>query len=92
MKNKKYHLRTQISLSSKLRDAIDARRIYKKESLSEYIRKAIEIRIASENKSHRDLKALAERVIAKIPKEKSGWKNVKDISDWQRKLRREKGE
>jgi len=71
MKSKKYNLRTQISLSSKLRDAIDARRVYKKESLSEYIRKAVEIRIERENKRYKDLKALVERIIAKIPKEKS---------------------
>lgn len=82
-----YSLRTQISLSPQLRNLINIQKIYMGESLSEYLRKAAILRMVAENIEKKDLNLVAEAVIGKVLKNKSGWKKIKDVPEWQRKER-----
>jgi len=84
-----YTQRTQISLSPKLRELIDAQRLLWQESLSEYLRKAAILRIALEDLEKQDLSYLANAVVGQVSKKTSGWKNIRDISLWQKKLRKD---
>ncbi|MBI2310167.1 hypothetical protein HYU89_04705 [Candidatus Collierbacteria bacterium] len=45
--------------------------------------------MAIEDVERNDLKLIAQTVIGSVPKSKSGWKNVKNIGEWQRKLRKD---
>ena len=82
-----YPLRTQISLSPQLRNLIDIQKVHMGESLSEYLRKAAILRMVAENIEKKDLNLVAEAIIGKVLKNKSGWKKIKDVSGWQRKER-----
>ena len=79
--------RTQISLSPTLLALIKSRGKQFQESLSEYLRKAALIRMAIEDTETNNLEFIAESVVGKVSKSKSGWKNVKDISKWQSQQR-----
>ena len=84
-----YPIRTQISLSPELKKLIETRGAVLNEGLSEYLRRAAVLRMAVEDVERNDLKLIAQTVVGSIPKSKSGWKNVKNISEWQRKLRKD---
>ena len=84
-----YPTRTQISLSPALKKLVETRSIISNESLSEYLRRAAVLRMAIEDVERNDLKLIAQTVIGSVPKSKSGWKNVKNIGEWQRKLRKD---
>lgn len=79
-----YPTRTQISLSPELKKLIEARGAVLNEGLSEYLRRSAILRMAVEDVAANDLKLVAKAVVGSIPKGKSGWKNIKDVSDWQR--------
>ena len=83
-----YPIRTQISLSPELRKLIEMRGAVLNEGLSEYLRRAAVLRMAVEDMERNDLKLIAQTVIGSVPKSKSGWKNVKNIGEWQRQLRK----
>lgn len=83
-----YPVRTQISLSDDLKKLIARRGQRLNESLSEYLRKAAVIRMALEDMEVSDLKTIAKSVIGSVPRQDSGWRNIKDISAWQRQERR----
>ncbi|MFH1713065.1 MAG: hypothetical protein ABH896_02660 [Candidatus Jacksonbacteria bacterium] len=86
-----YSERTQISLSPSLRSIIDAQRILTKESLSEYIRQAVNLRLAQEEKRNTQRRQAAQIFIGSVKKSQhSEWRTKKDILAWQRKLRKEK--
>lgn len=84
-----YPTRTQISLSPALKKLVETRSTISNESLSEYLRRAAVLRMAIEDVERNDLKLIAQTVIGSVPKSKSGWKNVKNIGEWQRKLRKD---
>lgn len=83
-----YPIRTQISLSPELKKLIEMRGAVLNEGLSEYLRRAAILRMAVEDVERNDLKLIAQTVVGSVPKSKSGWKNVKNIGEWQRKLRK----
>lgn len=83
-----YPVRTQISLSDDLKKLIAVRGNRLNESLSEYLRKAAIIRMALEDMEVSDLKAVAESVVGGVSHRDSGWRNIKNISVWQRQERR----
>lgn len=86
------YLRTQILLPVDLRQRIDWDRQQKNESLSEYLRKAVQLRLAKERKRKVDLKQLAGQVIGGLDLSKyPQWSTRKAVSQWQKNLRREKG-
>ena len=87
MKKTSYSLRTQISLSPQLRKLIDQQRAYSQESLSDYLRKAAILRMVAEEVEKKNLEQIAQAVIGKVSKSKSGWRKTKDITVWQRKKR-----
>ena len=83
-----YPIRTQISLSPELKILIEVRGAVLNEGLSEYLRRAAVLRMAVEDMERNDLKLIAQTVVGNVPKSKSGWKNVKNIGEWQRQLRK----
>jgi len=86
------YLRTQILLPVDLRQMIDWDRQQRNESLSEYLRKAAQLRLAKERKRKVDLKQLAGQVIGGLDLSKyPEWINRKAVGQWQKELRREKG-
>ncbi|OGM26153.1 hypothetical protein A3D00_02930 [Candidatus Woesebacteria bacterium RIFCSPHIGHO2_02_FULL_38_9] len=87
MKQAIYPNRTQISLSPELKALIEARIALSQESFSEYLRKAAIIRMILEDVEKNELALIAKTIIGSIPKNKSGWKDIKDISKWQREER-----
>lgn len=60
----------------------------KNESLSEYLRQAALLRMMLEDVERNDLKLIAKTVVGGVSKSKSGWKNIKNIGEWQRQLRK----
>lgn len=84
-----YPVRTQISLSPELKKLIEMRGAVLNEGLSEYLRRAAVLRMAVDDVERNDLKLIAKTVIGGVSKSKSGWKNVKNIGEWQRKLRKD---
>lgn len=87
MKTATYSKRTQISLSPQLKAIIESEGTLLKESLSEYLRKAAILRLLLQEIEKDKLTLVAESVIGKTPKNKGGWKNIKNIVNWQRKQR-----
>lgn len=59
------------------------------ESLSEYLRKAAMLRMALEDVGKSNLKLVAKAIVGTVSKSKSGWRNVSNLSGWQRELRRD---
>lgn len=89
--DKKYSERTQISLSPTLKRIIETKKKLKGESLAEYIRNAIKLRIIIDIKDNNARKNAAESFVGSgNPKKHPEWKNDRDILNWQRKLRAEK--
>jgi len=89
MKQAIYPNRTQISLPNDLKALIDAYAAKYGESVSEYLRKAALVRMVIDDADKKDLERIANAVVGTIPKNKSGWKNVKDLAKWQSNLRRD---
>lgn len=86
-----YSERTQISLSPSLRRIIDANRLLTDESLSEYIRNAINLRISKEEQSERCRRQAAQVFVGSVKKSQHPeWQTKKRVLVWQRKLRKEK--
>ena len=90
-KDNKYSLRTQISLSVALRRAVDAKRKLYGETLAEYLRKAILIRLMAEETEENELAILAKAVVGSVSKSRGGWKNIKNINTWQKRTRQKEG-
>lgn len=88
MKTAIHTKRTQISLSPQLKALIKSQGSLYGESLSEYLRKAALLRLALEESAKKELELVAETVIGTVPKTKSGWKRIANISKWQRQERR----
>ena len=85
-------LRTQIYLPEELRKKIDRERAATGESLSQYMRKAVEIAVERDKKRMVDLKKLAQQVVGSSTRSKAealAW--VKQIRE-DRKLADEKWE
>lgn len=81
-------IRTQISLSLALKQLIEAKEAVTGEGLSKYFRKAALIRLVLEETEQADLKLVADAVVGSVSLQNSGWKNERDIAEWQRKERR----
>lgn len=90
-KDKNYSERTQISLSPTLRRIIETKKKLKGESLAEYIRNAIKLRLLIDMKNnHAHKNAVRLFVGSGDPKKHPEWKTDRDILNWQKKLRAEK--
>lgn len=88
MKQAVHSNRTQISLSPQLKALIQSQGTLYGESLSEYLRKAALIRLSLEDSEKEELELIAEAVVGSVVKSKSGWKSIKDISKWQKQIRK----
>ncbi len=82
-------LRTQIYLPEQLRKEIDQARLHSGDSLSDYLRKAVQERL----KRHKNKKKLAKDIVIEainsVDPDKSGWKDV-DVMEWQREIREDR--
>lgn len=78
------NVRTQIYLSSSLRQEIDKQRRQTGESLAEYLRKAAEKRVREDKKQKADLKKLAEEVIG------SSNRSEEEVQEWLEWIKEEK--
>lgn len=79
-------MRTQIIIPQNLREEIESARRATGESLAEYLRKAVIVRIEKEKKKKANLEALA-RKIGTV--RKSGWEGI-DVIKWQREVREDR--
>ena len=83
-----YSVRTQISLSPNLKKIVARKTAINKESMSEYIRKAIETRIKSEESDDEErMKAVKAFVGSGKAKNYPEWSSKKKIIQWQREMR-----
>ena len=84
-------IRTQISLTPKIKRAIEVKRRLTGESLSSYLRKAAMIRLMVEEEEAKELKILAHNFVGtgKWTKTNPHWKNKQTVQKWLRDLRGE---
>ena len=85
-----YSERTQISLSPTLRKVVEKKRAVTGESLSEYIRGALKIRVKAEESEYKERMSAVKTFVGagKVKKHKY-WNTDKKIENWQRMLRRD---
>ncbi|MDP4011060.1 MAG: hypothetical protein Q8P72_02410 [Candidatus Roizmanbacteria bacterium] len=87
----RYSQRTQISLSPSMREYIDKQRRSTDESLSEYIRNAITIRVENESISdEKRIEAAKKFFGAGKNTNNPNWNTPEKIRNWQRILRKDK--
>ena len=89
-----YHqanIRTQISLTGTIKKAIEVKARLLGESLSEYLRKAALIRLATEEEEEKELKTLARNFVGRSSWDKNhtNWATKERVKDWKKKIRRE---
>lgn len=83
-------VRTQITLTKKLKKIVEDMASERGESLSEFLRKAAMIRVLVEDQGKEDLGRVAKRVIGSIDLKKHPvWKSKSGIYKWSRKIRKE---
>lgn len=83
-------VRTQITLTEKLKKLIEERTALKKESLSEYLRRAALILLLVEEKEKTELEDLANLIIGSVDDQKNPqWKSFAQVKKWVRTLRKE---
>lgn len=83
-------VRTQITLTKKLKKIVEDMASERGESLSEFLRKAAMIRVLVEDQGKENLERITKRVIGSIDLKKHPvWKNKSGIYKWSRKMRKE---
>ncbi|MBI2641432.1 hypothetical protein HYW87_02445 [Candidatus Roizmanbacteria bacterium] len=83
-------VRTQITLTEKLKQLVENKALEKGISLSEYLRRAAVISLLVEEDEKQELARLADMVIGSVsPQKNPYWKNKKLIKQWVRNLRSE---
>lgn len=85
------NIRTQISLTRAIKKAIEIKARLLGESLSEYLRKAALIRLASEEEEEKELKTLARNFVggSSWVKNHTNWATKKSAKPWSKKIRNE---
>lgn len=83
-------VRTQITLTQKLKTLVESASSLNGESLSGYLRKAALLRLKLEQQAHDERVKLAQKVIGSLKNTKNPlWKDKKSIYRWSRKIREE---
>lgn len=83
-------IRTQISLTPEIKQAIEAKKRLTGESLSAYLREAALMRMKTEEDKKKELEKLADMVVGSIDlKNYPEWRTKKKLQVWLRKLRNE---
>lgn len=84
------HIRTQITLTSKIKELVEKEARKKQESLSEYLRKAALLRWLLESEEKESLQDVAQKVIGSVKlKLHPEWKSKRKLNKWLRNLRQE---
>ncbi|RLC34268.1 hypothetical protein DRH14_03360 [Candidatus Shapirobacteria bacterium] len=83
-------IRTQITLTTGLKKLIENNAKKKKQSLSEYLRRAALLNLLIDKGEEEDLDKLADRVVGSVNlKNHVEWKNKQAVNKWVRDLRSE---
>lgn len=83
-------VRTQITLTKKLKTLVEGVASLNGESLSGYLRKAALLRLKLEQQAHDERVKLAQKVIGSLKNSRNPlWKDKKSIYAWSRKIREE---
>lgn len=83
-------IRTQITLTKKIKDLVEKEAKKKRESLSEYLRKAALLRWLVEREKKENLKEISQRVIGCVDLNKHPqWQTKDKLQKWLRQLRQE---
>lgn len=83
-------VRTQITLTKKLKQLVEEKAHLRGESLSEYLRRAALVTLLVEEDKKEERRRLAKIMIGSVNLKKNPqWSNKKKIRGWVRKLRRE---
>ncbi|MBI2641596.1 hypothetical protein HYW87_03320 [Candidatus Roizmanbacteria bacterium] len=83
-------VRTQITLTEKLKQLVEKKAVEKDISLSEYLRRAALVSLLVEGDEREELKRLADMVIGSVSSKKNPhWKNKRAVKKWVRDLRSE---
>jgi len=83
-------VRTQITLTKKLKELIEQEIKPDNISLSEYIRQASIIKLYLDRQKRQDLSDLADRVVGSVELSKHPeWETMEKTIAWQRKIRKE---
>lgn len=84
-------IRTQITLTKKIKSLIEEHARRQNESLSEYLRKAALIRLQLERNEREEREKVADQVIGSIDMTKHPeWSSERKIYEWSRKIREDK--
>jgi hypothetical protein len=90
LSNQDKTIRTQITLTSQLKKAIEEKALLKGQSLSEYLRRAALLYILLEEDEKEELKKLADLAIGSVDLKKHPyWNTPKKVRSWVRNLRKE---
>ena len=83
-------VRTQITLTDKLKKLVEKYAKERGESLSEYLRKAASLRVLLEKEEEKELGEIASRLIGSLDLKKyPKWETRQKVQKWVRKVRRE---
>lgn len=83
-------IRTQITLTTKLKKAIEEKAAQSGQSLSEYLRRAASLSLLLDEQEKENLTALANKTIGSVDlKKHPEWQTSTKIKKWVRKLRSE---
>ena len=84
-------VRTQITLTKKIKEEVERRARKNGESMSEYLRKAAIVRINEEEKHKKHIDDIAKKVIGSINlKNHPEWSSKEKVYKWVREIRRDK--
>lgn len=91
LQDQQANIRTQISLTRAIKKAIEVKARLLGESLSEYLRKAALIRLASEEEEEKELKTLARNFVGgtRWNKKQTHWATAKSVKKWKVAIRNE---
>lgn len=83
-------VRTQITLTEKLKKLVEKYAKERGESLSEYLRKAASLRVLLEKEEEKDLDVIASRLIGSLDLRKHPeWQPKQKLQKWVRRIRQE---
>jgi len=85
-------IRTQITLTTKLKNMVENQASLRHQSLSEYLRQATILKLYLDQQETLDLTKLANNVVGNLKlSNHPHWKNKTKIKQWSKKLRQEWG-
>jgi hypothetical protein len=83
-------VRTQITLTKKLKELVENQASLRNQSLSEYLRQATILKLYLDQQDKQDLTLLANNLVGSLKlADHPQWKNKTKVKQWNRKIRQE---